>query len=113
MLVVAGAALALWRALFFRPATFEPEAARSSAWNRGAYLVRGLGHCAACHGGRNFLGATPQGGLSLGGGLIPMRNWYAPALTAPEEAGMADWPLEDIVALLRDGVSPRGSGPDR
>jgi mono/diheme cytochrome c family protein len=102
------AALAVWRALFFRPAVFEPEAARSSAWNRGAYLVRGLGHCAACHGGRNFLGATPQGGLSLGGGLIPMRNWYAPALTAPEEAGVADWPLEDIVALLRDGVSPRG-----
>jgi mono/diheme cytochrome c family protein len=103
------AALAVWRALFFRPAAFEPEAARSSAWNRGAYLVRGLGHCAACHGGRNFLGATPEGGLSLGGGLIPMRNWYAPALTAPEEAGVADWPLEDIVALLRDGLSPRGS----
>jgi mono/diheme cytochrome c family protein len=103
------AALAVWRALFFRPGSFEPEAAQSAEWNRGAYLVRGLGHCAACHGGRNFLGATPQGGLSLAGGLIPMRNWYAPALSAPDQAGVADWPLDDIVALLRTGVSPRGS----
>jgi len=103
------AALAVWRALFFRAGTFEPEAQQSAEWNRGAYLVRGLSHCAACHGGRNFLGATPQGGLSLAGGLIPMRNWYAPALTAPDQAGVADWPLDDIVALLRDGVSPRGA----
>jgi mono/diheme cytochrome c family protein len=103
------AALAVWRALFFRPGSFEPEATQSADWNRGAYLVRGLGHCAACHGGRNFLGATPQGGLSLAGGLIPMRNWYAPALSAPDQAGVADWPLDDIVALLRTGVSPRGS----
>ena len=103
------AALAVWRALFFRPGGFEPDASRSAEWNRGAYLVRGLGHCAACHGGRNFLGATPEGGLSLGGGLIPMRNWYAPALTSPGQAGVADWPTDHIVALLRDGVSPRGS----
>lgn len=103
------AALSVWRALFFRPAAFEPDPAQSAEWNRGAYLVRGLGHCAACHGGRNLLGATPEGGLSLAGGLIPMRNWYAPALTSPEQAGVADWPVEHVVALLRDGVSPRGS----
>lgn len=103
------AALAVWRSLFFRPGTFEPDASRSAEWNRGAYLVRGLGHCAACHGGRNFLGATPEGGLSLAGGMIPMRQWYAPALTSPEQAGVADWETEHIVALLRDGVSPRGS----
>ena len=103
------AALAVWRALFFRPAAFVPEPAESAEWNRGAYLVRGLGHCAACHGGRNFLGATPQGGMSLGGGLIPMLNWYAPALTAPDQAGVADWSEADVVALLRDGTSARGS----
>lgn len=103
------AALAVWRALFFRAGEFEPDPARPSAWNRGAYLVRGLGHCGACHGGRNVLGATPDGGLSLAGGVIPMRQWYAPALTSPAQAGVADWPEADIVALLRDGVSPRGS----
>jgi mono/diheme cytochrome c family protein len=103
------AALAVWRALFFRPGAFEPEPQQSAEWNRGAYLVRGLGHCAACHGGRNFLGATPQGGMSLGGGLIPMLNWYAPAFTAPDQAGLADWSQAEIVALLRDGTSARGS----
>jgi mono/diheme cytochrome c family protein len=103
------AALAVWRALFFRPGALDPEADRGADWNRGAYLVRGLGHCAACHGGRNLFGATPEAGMSLSGGLIPMRNWYAPALTAPDQAGVADWELDDIVALLRDGSSPRGS----
>jgi mono/diheme cytochrome c family protein len=103
------AALAVWRALFFRPGRFEPDAARSAEWNRGAYLVRGLGHCAACHGGRNLFGATPERGMSLAGGLIPMRNWYAPALDSPDEAGVADWEPDHIVALLRDGTSPRAS----
>lgn len=103
------AALAVWRALFFRPGSFEPDPSRNEAWNRGAYLVRGLGHCGACHGGRNLLGATPEGGMSLGGGLIPMQNWYAPALNAPDQAGVADWHEDEIVALLRDGVAPRGS----
>jgi mono/diheme cytochrome c family protein len=103
------AALAVWRALFFRPGEFVPDPRHDAAWNRGAYLVHGVAHCAACHGGRNFLGATPEGGMSLGGGLIPMQNWYAPALDASDQAGVADWPQDEIVALLRDGVAPRGS----
>lgn len=103
------AALAVWRALFFRPGSFEPDPSLGAEWNRGAYLVRGLGHCAACHGGRNPFGATPERGMSLDGGLIPMRNWYAPALTSPDQAGVADWETEHVVALLRDGISPRGS----
>lgn len=36
------AALAIWRALFFEPGIYRPEPARSAAWNRGGYLVRGL-----------------------------------------------------------------------
>lgn len=102
------AALAVWRALFFSPERFEPDPSRDAAWNRGAYLVRGLGHCAACHAERNVLGA-PTGRFEFGGGLMPVQNWYAPSLSQADEASVADWPVEDIVALLRDGVSPRGS----
>ncbi|HSV71867.1 MAG TPA: cytochrome c [Methylibium sp.] len=102
------AALAVWRALFFRPARFEPEAGRSAAWNRGSYLVRGLGHCEACHAERNWFGAT-RGGLELGGGLIPMQGWYAPSLAAPGEAGVQEWTEDEVVALLGGGVTPRGS----
>jgi mono/diheme cytochrome c family protein len=101
-------ALAVWRALFFRPASFEADASRSAQWNRGAYLVETLGHCNACHSRRNVFGAT-AGPLDLAGGLIPIQNWYAPSLNAKEEASVADWPAADVIALLKDGVSARGS----
>ena len=102
------AALAVWRALFFAPLAFERDNAQSADWNRGAYLVRGLGHCVACHSPRNVFGATSDK-LELSGGLIPMQGWYAPSLTSAREAGVADWSTQDISDLLRKGVSARGS----
>jgi mono/diheme cytochrome c family protein len=101
-------ALAVWRALFFEPDSFEPDAAKPPEWNRGAYLVHGLGHCVACHSPRNAFGAT-EDKLELSGGLIPMQGWYAPALTSRGEAGVADWETQHVVDLLKAGVSPRGS----
>lgn len=111
-------ALAVWRALNFRPVgstspappTIEDPARASpqALADRGAYLVNALGHCNACHSSRNLLGATVDT-VDLGGGLIPMQNWYAPSLTSANEASVADWPVADIVALLGTGISPRGS----
>ncbi|HZW75669.1 MAG TPA: cytochrome c [Caldimonas sp.] len=100
------AALAVWRALFFRPARFEADTAQSPQWNRGAYLVETLGHCNACHSQRNVFGAT-AGPLDLAGGLIPIQNWYAPSLHDNREAGVGDWPEREVVALLQSGVSAR------
>jgi len=102
------AALAVWRALYFRPGGFTPDPRRGADWNRGAYLVRGLGHCAGCHTARNALGATDDA-LDLAGGMIPQQNWYAPSLTRADEAGVADWSLPEIVALLKTGSTPRAS----
>jgi mono/diheme cytochrome c family protein len=102
------AALAVWRAFYFRPARYAPDAAKPADWNRGAYLVEGLGHCNACHAARNVFGAT-AGPLDLAGGLIPVQNWYAPSLTSKNEAGVADWEVQDIVDLLKKGVSARGA----
>jgi len=99
------AALAVWRALYFRPAQPELDASRSSEWNRGAYLVEGLGHCNACHASRNALGASAST-LDLAGGLIPVQNWYAPSLSSKQETGMADWDVAQIVELLKTGVTP-------
>ncbi|MGB7420949.1 MAG: cytochrome c [Comamonas sp.] len=100
------AALAVWRALYFRPAKTDV------ALDRGAYLVRGLGHCGACHTPRDALGG-PLKDRPLAGALVQGENWWAPSLVSSSQAGMADWPVADIVALLTDGVSPRGgvSGP--
>ena len=102
------AALAVWRALYFRPGVYQLDASRNAEWNQGAYLVNGLGHCSACHAPRNALGGTPDR-LALAGGLIPMQNWYAPSLTSPHEAGMQQWEIENIVGLLRTGVAPGAS----
>jgi mono/diheme cytochrome c family protein len=102
------AALAVWRVLSFKPEPFVANAGKPAEWNRGAYLVNGLGHCIACHGSRNSLGAT-ETKLGLSGGLIAVENWYAPSLNDPHEASVADWPAADVVALLKSGVAPRGS----
>jgi len=102
------ASLAVWRALFFSPGVYEPVVERSVQWNRGAYLVRSLGHCAACHSPRNAFGAT-RDSLELSGGLIPLQNWYAPSLASSAEAGVADWSSQDVAALLKTGLAPRGA----
>lgn len=95
------AALAVWRALYFQPASFEPQAKQDAEWNRGAYLVNGLGHCASCHTARNAMGGST--GQALGGGIIPMQNWYAPSLLSPHEAGNID--SAQLVTLLKTGIS--------
>ena len=99
-------ALAAWRALYFRPAVYRDDRAQSVEWNRGAYLVQGLGHCSACHSSRTTLGGSEEG---LSGGLIPALGWYAPSLTSNAEAGLGDWDTAHIVELLHTGVSPRAT----
>jgi hypothetical protein len=47
--------------------------------------------------------------LTREGGLIPMQNWYAPSLTSNKEAGLGEWSIDEIVDLLRNGVSKRGA----
>ena len=107
------AALAVWRALYFRPmAAPEPTpAGRSPEWQRGADLVLGLGHCAGCHAPRNALGAT-QDPEQLAGGALPMQPWFAPSL-APRAGLPLATQRQDLLDLLRTGQSSGSvaSGP--
>ena len=98
--------LKLWRVLYFRPSVFMPTYSKSIEWNRGAYLVEGLGHCSACHSSRNALGAT-EGGLT--GGLISSLGWYAPSLTSNNENGLGSWERGHVSLLLKTGNSPRAT----
>ena len=98
-------ALMIWRALYFEPATFSADPQRSAEWNRGAYLVRGLGHCAACHAPRDALGGT-RDARGLAGGKLPAQPWYAPSLVAPEDAGLTKDNLPSFMQLLQTGVAP-------
>lgn len=96
--------LAVWRALFFSPGVYEARPDKSAQWNRGSYLVRGLGHCVACHSTRNLLGASSED-RELSGGQIPAQNWYAPSLVSEHEAGVASWDEAQVVDVLKTGVS--------
>src|SRR6266850_3615695 len=75
--------MAGWNALFHNSATFAPDATKSAAWNRGAYLVEGFGHCGACHSPRNALGAE-KADAYLAGGFA--EGWEAPPLTSLSHA---------------------------
>jgi mono/diheme cytochrome c family protein len=101
------AAIAVWQWLFFTPGTPAPAVADADPVARGAYLVKGLGHCAACHAPRNVLGASSE---ASAGGDMPAQAWYAPSLhpaaALPPSAG-------ELVQYLRSGRHARdsASGP--
>ena len=97
-----------WRTLFFNEGEYKPDPTKSADWNRGAYLVEGLGHCGMCHTAINALGGSSDS-QAFEGGLIPMQNWYAPSLTSNKEAGLGDWTIQEITDYLRTGVSSRGA----
>ncbi len=92
--------MALWNKLFLRPGTFTPDPTRSAQWNRGAYLVEGLGHCSACHSPRNAFGAERGGAHHLAGGIA--EGWEAPALTALSRAPIA-WTEDAFYDYLSTG----------
>ena len=99
--------LMAWRAMYFPESTWQPDATKSDAWNRGAYLVEGLGHCNECHAPRNRLGAMLRD-RALSGAVIPGQDWYAPNLH-PDTGGLQGWSEEDISQFLQTGRSRHGS----
>ncbi|MDH6592242.1 nicotinate dehydrogenase subunit B [Variovorax sp. TBS-050B] len=97
--------MAGWNALFHDPAPAQPVATQSAEWNRGAYLVNGLGHCGACHTPRNALGAEQGGSAYLSGAMVD--GWEAPPLTSLASKSAMPWDAESLYRYLRHGHSPR------
>lgn len=96
-----------WNIMFFKKGEFKPDPSKSAEYNRGAYLVEGPGHCGMCHTPINPLGgSTPSAKFS--GGLIPIQNWFAPALNSDKHYGLGDWSVEEVSDFLRHGVSNKG-----
>ncbi|WP_254924328.1 c-type cytochrome [Bordetella genomosp. 4] len=95
--------MAGWNLLFHDTGVYEPDPAQSLAWNRGAYLVQGAGHCAACHSPRNTLGAEKTGvGNYLAGGEA--EGWEAPPLNRLA-SGKVPWTPDALFQYLRTGYS--------
>lgn len=93
-----------WNAMFFDAGQYRPDAKRSAQWNRGAYLVEGLGHCGACHTAKNFLGG-PEKSRTLAGGFG--EDWYAPALTNAGRDGLGHWSEQQLVEYLKTGTNAK------
>ncbi|WP_237476505.1 cytochrome c [Lichenibacterium dinghuense] len=91
--------MAGWNLLFFRAGAFAPDPARSPEWNRGAYLVEGLGHCGACHTPHGVLGEE-KAGHHLGGGMA--EGWNAYALNAASPAPLP-WTVDSLAFYLHHG----------
>jgi len=96
-----------WRWLYFTPGSMSPDASQSGAWNRGAYLVRALGHCGECHTPRNLLGGLDRA-RELAGNRNGPEGKRVSNITPHRKKGIGAWTAADIVALLRDGDLPNG-----
>ncbi len=94
--------LGIWKLLFLDGKPFMPDAAHSAQWNRGAYLVNGLGHCAECHSPRNFLGGIIAAQRFAGGPNLEGEGWV-PNIT---QKGLGDWSLKDFTYFLQTGQTP-------
>jgi mono/diheme cytochrome c family protein len=96
--------IGIWKLLFMDGKPFTPDLARPAQWNRGAYLVNSLGHCAECHSPRNFLGGivTAQ---RFAGGPDPEGEGWVPNIT---QKGLGDWSEKDIAYFLETGQTPDG-----
>ncbi|MBI3367380.1 MAG: c-type cytochrome, partial [Burkholderiales bacterium] len=92
--------LGLWNALFHDPSAYRDDLAKSPEWNRGAYLVNGVGHCGACHTPRNALGAEQSSTRTLAGAWV--EGWWAPPLTA-RSATPVPWSADELYRYLRHG----------
>jgi mono/diheme cytochrome c family protein len=91
-----------WKLLYFDRKPIEPDPGREANWNRGRYLVEGLGHCAECHSTRDIFGGI-KAKTRFAGGQDPEGVGFAPNIT-PMRIG--DWSKHDIAEVLRSGNTP-------
>jgi len=94
-----------WKAVNFEPRRFAPEAGRDEQWNRGAYLVRHLGHCGECHTPRGVTGVLDRGAEMAGGELGSEK---IPNITPHASDGIGRWSTSDIEYFLDFGMLPGG-----
>src|SRR4051794_17064612 len=91
-----------WRELFFTEGAYAVDPTRSAEWDRGAYLVEGLGHCGACHSPRDALGGIERGERLTG---ARVDHWFALNLTSDLRTGIGGWSEDQIVAFLKKGAA--------
>jgi mono/diheme cytochrome c family protein len=103
--------LKLWNVVFLEKGVYQNKQGKDVAWNRGAYLIQGLGHCGSCHTPRGIAfqekGLDENSGAYLTGGALD--NWFASNLTAEHNTGLGRWSEQDIAAFLKTGANAHAS----
>ncbi|HEX3753747.1 MAG TPA: cytochrome c, partial [Rhizomicrobium sp.] len=94
--------MVFWNWLFLQEGPYKPDPAKSLAWNRGAFIVNGLGHCAACHTPKNILFGD-ETSKSLTGAVE--EEWFSANLTGNPHGGLGKWSRADIVRYLATGIN--------
>ncbi|MDR5745489.1 cytochrome c [Caballeronia sp. LZ029] len=103
--------LKLWNAVFLDKGIYRSKAGQDVAWNRGAYLIQGLGHCGSCHTPRGIAfqekGLDESSSAYLTGGLLD--NWFASNLTGEHNTGLGRWSEQDVATFLKTGANAHAS----
>ena len=100
--------LTLWKYIFFTEGPFKEDPSRDSRWNRGAYLVRSVSHCAECHSPRNFLGALNESKFLSGNKEGAEIDSFSPNITPHKANGIGSWSESDLGSFLKTGMLPDG-----
>ena len=99
--------LGMWKLMFMDRKPFSPDPRRDAVYNRGAYLVEGLSHCAECHSGRNALGGI-NAAERFAGGPEPSGKGWVPNITQHPD-GLSEWTVKDFEFLLLNGLTADGA----
>jgi mono/diheme cytochrome c family protein len=103
--------LALWNAAFLHERSYRSKPEHDAAWNRGAYLVQGPGHCGSCHTARgwafNETALDDGSDRYLAGALLD--GWYASNLRGDPRLGLGRWSEADIANFLKTGHNARAT----
>ncbi len=99
--------LVFWNMINAPDRRLQPDGTKSAGWNRGAYLVQGLGHCGECHTPRNFMQGL-SGGKAFAG--ANQQGWLAYNISSDKQAGIGSWSDAQLASYLSTGQAP-GRGP--
>jgi len=103
--------MGIWNLLTMDDEPYEPDSNQSDAWNRGAYLIQGPGHCGACHTPRGLLmqakGLNEDDSAFLSG--APLDHWNASSLNGDINSGLGRWTEADVAEFLGSGHNRFGT----
>ncbi len=102
--------MALWNDLYLKKGEYAADPNKSASWNRGAYLVQGLGHCGGCHtprgvGGQELADSEKGGSKFLAGATLD--DWHASSLNGDLDTGLHAWSKEELAEFLKTARTAR------